>query len=81
MGWFMPMGLAALSTRDPGMIPWAWAVNGATSVLGSLGSLIVAMNFGYLTALTLGALSYALTVPFLSRMAGKGNDARKEVFS
>jgi hypothetical protein len=63
------------------MIPWAWAVNGATSVLGSLGSLIVAMNFGYLTALTLGALSYALTVPFLSRMAGKGNDARKEVFS
>jgi hypothetical protein len=81
MGWFMPMGLAALSTREPEMIPWAWAVNGATSVLGSLGSLIVAMNFGYLTALTLGALSYALTVPFLSRMAGKGNDARKEVFS
>ncbi|TNF50242.1 hypothetical protein EP232_00835 [bacterium] len=81
MGWFMPMGLAALSARDPEMIPWAWAVNGATSVLGSLGVLIVAMNFGYFAALSLGALSYALTVPFLSRMAGERNDARKEVFS
>ena len=81
MGWFMPMGLAPLAARDPGMIPWAWAVNGAASVLGSLGSLIVAMNFGYLTTLSLGALSYALTVPYLSRMAGERNDARKEVFS
>lgn len=81
MGWFMPMGLGPLSARDPRLVPWAWAVNGAASVLGSLGSLIVAMNFGYLTALTLGALSYALTVPYLGPMTGEGDDARKEVFS
>ena len=81
MGWFMPIGLAELSKNAPGMIPWAWAINGATSVLGSIGSLIVAMNFGYFAALGLGAFSYALTVPLLLHVGRLGNGARKEVLS
>ncbi|GBE15336.1 spermidine synthase [bacterium BMS3Abin14] len=81
MGWFMPLGLSELSRNAPGMIPWAWAINGATSVLGSIGSLIVAMNFGYFAAFGLGSFFYALTVPLLLHLGRLGDGARKEVMS
>ncbi len=79
MGVFLPLGLAFLSEGGSSLIPWAWAVNGAASVLGSLGSLILAMNFGFTAALIVGALSYALTFPLLFAMRRAGDDARKEV--
>ena len=81
MGAFMPVGLTYLAEDAPPLIPWAWAVNGAASVLGSLGSLVLAMNFGFFSALTFGALSYALTVPLMRSLRTAGNDARKEVLS
>jgi hypothetical protein len=72
MGCFMPMGLAAVGARFPRLVPWAWAVNGAASVMGSLLSLVVAMNFGYSRALALGLLCYLLTLPFLANdLAGQ----------
>jgi hypothetical protein len=74
MGCFMPLGLAAVGARFPRLVPWAWAVNGAASVMGSLLSLVVAMNFGYSWALALGLLCYLLTLPFLANDLG-GNPA------
>jgi MFS family permease len=79
MGIFLPTGLAWVSERAENLVPWAWAVNGATSVAGSLGTVILAMNFGYSRVLIAGTLCYALTFPLLRTMAGKGKAARKEV--
>ena len=79
MGVFLPTGLAWVSENAENLVPWAWAVNGATSVAGSLGTVILAMNFGYSRVLMAGALCYALTFPLLRTMAGKGKAARKEV--
>ncbi|MDF1535354.1 MAG: hypothetical protein P1S46_02495 [bacterium] len=79
MGIFFPTGLVWVSERAGNLVPWAWAVNGATSVAGSLGTVILAMNFGYSRVLVAGALCYALTFPLLRAMAGKGEAARKEV--
>jgi len=39
-------------------IPWAWAVNGAASVIGSVLAIMVAMKIGYTMALFFGALVY-----------------------
>jgi hypothetical protein len=81
MGIFMPTGLGVLDRENKELIPWAWALNGAASVAGSLGSLVVAMNFGYSRALLLGVISYTLTIPLL-RQVGEGMvDARKEEHS
>jgi hypothetical protein len=79
MGTFLPVGLAWLSRNDSSLVAWGWAVNGAASVTGSLGSIVVAMNFGYTRALILGVLCYALTFPLIRSMGQEGEDARKEV--
>jgi len=79
MGTFLPVGLSHLSLKSASLVPWGWAVNGAASVAGSLGSIIVAMNFGYSRTLVLGVLCYALTFPLIRSMGREGEDARKEV--
>jgi hypothetical protein len=79
MGIFLPVGLSFLSRNSRTLVPWAWAVNGAASVAGSLGSIVMAMNFGYLRALLLGVLCYALTFPLIRSMGREGEAARKEV--
>jgi spermidine synthase len=79
MGIFLPVGLSYLSRNGRSLVPWAWAVNGAASVAGSLGSIVIAMNFGYSRALLLGVLCYALTFPLIRSMGREVEDARKEV--
>ncbi len=43
----MPAGLRLLAARAPGMIPWAWGINGALSVVGATLAIFVAMNWGF----------------------------------
>ena len=60
MGMFFPRGILSLEQNAPGLIPWAWVVNGLASVLGSLGSLYLAINTGAQVALAVGVLAYLL---------------------
>jgi hypothetical protein len=43
----MPTGIRLLSARAPGMVPWAWGINGALSVLGATLAIFIAMNWGF----------------------------------
>ncbi len=47
MGTFLPIGLQVLDRRAPALIPWAWAVNGVTSVVGSILCILLAMVVGF----------------------------------
>lgn len=68
MGIPFPAGIR-LMKRDPsagsgeaaqdGQIAWVWAVNGASSVIASILSALLALTFGFGWVLTLGALCYA----------------------
>jgi spermidine synthase len=60
MGMPMPLGIRGLARRAPALIPWAWGVNGATSVTGSVAALVVALEGGYTSTFLLGALAYAV---------------------
>jgi hypothetical protein len=60
MGMPFPGGIRLLGHLDPSLIPWAWALNGCASVLGSILSVIVALEWGFRTVLTLGGLAYAV---------------------
>ncbi|HEX6033492.1 MAG TPA: hypothetical protein VFY83_03620, partial [Anaerolineales bacterium] len=42
-----------------GQVAWVWAVNGASSVIASILSALLALTFGFGWVLTLGALCYA----------------------
>jgi predicted membrane-bound spermidine synthase len=46
MGFFFPLGLAAVKRRGPYSLPWAWSVNGFFSVIASTGAVLVTSNTG-----------------------------------
>lgn len=43
----MPTGLRLLGRRAPQMLPWAWGMNGAFSVVGATLAIFIAMNWGF----------------------------------
>jgi hypothetical protein len=59
MGMPFPLGLAWLEGNAPGLIPWAWAVNGCASVIASVLAAILALSFGFTVVLVLGGVMYA----------------------
>jgi hypothetical protein len=54
MGMAMPIGLRRLVELHPSGVPWAWAVNGLTSVLASALAVAIAITAGF-TVATLAA--------------------------
>ena len=67
MGIPFPAGLRQLGQVDPGLIPWAWTVNGAFSVLAPLLAVMAAMVAGFRGVLLLGAGAYLLAFLILRK--------------
>lgn len=58
LGHPFPIGLKHVESRRHDMIPWAWGLNGAASVLGSVGAIGIAMLAGYTTVVIVGTICY-----------------------
>lgn len=58
LGTAFPLGVRRLDAWNPEMIPWAWAVNGVTSVLGSVLAMVIAINNGFTATLLVGVVVY-----------------------
>jgi len=69
MGIPFPCGLRRLEQRHPPSVRWAWSLNAAASVLGSVGAIVLAIYAGLRATLLSGGLLYicALIVIWLSR--------------
>ena len=73
MGMPFPSGLRALSIAGGvatghakhGAIEWAWAMNAASSVLGSVLAIVIAIQFGLNVTLACGAVAYVLAILLL----------------
>ena len=66
MGIPFPTGLRALArTGGDGSIEWAWAMNAASSVLGSVLAMVIAIQFGLNITLALGAAAYLVAAGLL----------------
>jgi hypothetical protein len=63
LGTAFPSGLTLLhrSGRER-LVPWAWGVNGSTSVIGSIGTVLLAMSFGFRTVMLIGAACYLVAL-------------------
>jgi SAM-dependent methyltransferase len=55
----LPAGVRVLGGR-PGLLAWAWGVNGATSIFGASGAILIAMNWGFTRVAVTGAVVYAI---------------------
>jgi hypothetical protein len=67
MGMPMPIGIRLLARTAPEIIPWAWGLNGATSVMGSVAALVIAILTGFNQALLVGAGLYLLAMALMAR--------------
>ena len=76
MGMPFPSGLRALAasslaadiSRDDNAIEWAWALNAASSVLGSVLAMVIAIQFGLSWTLACGAVAYMLALALIPRL-------------
>ncbi len=64
MGMPFPWGLAILEKAHPESIPWAWAINGWSSVMASVLAALLALSWGFSAVLYLGAGAYLLAAVF-----------------
>jgi predicted membrane-bound spermidine synthase len=61
----LPLAVRGLARESPAVVAWAWGVNGAASVLGSVLALVLALAFGLDQALLAGGALYAGTFAVL----------------
>jgi len=66
MGMPFPKGMAWLEGSSPDLIPWAWGVNGAVSVVASALASLVALSMGFTVVLVAGALCYGVAMIVVS---------------
>ncbi|MEQ9323063.1 MAG: hypothetical protein RIF41_28110, partial [Polyangiaceae bacterium] len=61
------LGVARAERHDPALVPWAWAINASTTVVGSILTVIVSMNVGFSIVMVGAASLYVLAFIALPR--------------
>lgn len=60
MGMPFPLGIRALEVKGKALIPWAWAINGCATVVGSTMAVMVAIPFGFRWVCFIAGIGYLL---------------------
>jgi hypothetical protein len=63
-----PTGLARLEKWHAPSVRWAWSLNAASSVLGSVGALMCAIYLGLVQTMIVGALFYFAALAVIARV-------------
>jgi hypothetical protein len=77
MGTPFPTGLRKLEEWHAPSVRWAWSLNAAASVLGSVGALVCSIYLGLIQTLMVGGLLYVAALAVVSRLrtgAGPAQD-------
>jgi spermidine synthase len=69
MGMPFPTGLKLLARNGDSPVEWAWAMNAAASVLGSVSAMVIAIHFGLTITLLCAGLAYAMAIACSGRLA------------
>ncbi len=77
MGIPFPLGISILESVAPGLIPWAWAVNGCFSVLAPVLAIMLALSAGFQFLFLSGAAMY-LSAFWVIRQKGNGSGGNGE---
>ena len=68
MGMPFPTGLQRLEAWHPPSVRWAWSLNAASSVLGSVGALVCSIYLGMVQTLMVGGLFYLAALAVVARV-------------
>jgi hypothetical protein len=73
MGMPFPVGLTRLEEWHAPSVRWAWSLNAAASVMGSVGALICAIYLGLVQTLIIGGLFYLAALAVVARVRTSGS--------
>lgn len=62
LGMPFPLGIQALHSKAPNLIPWAWGVNGFMTIVGSLLSVVLSMKIGFNATLLVAVAVYVMAM-------------------
>lgn len=71
MGIPFPKGLQWVSASRPDLVPWAWAANGCTSVLGASLATLLAVHAGFMAVVFAALAAYGLAAGVFARAAAR----------
>jgi hypothetical protein len=71
-----PLGLARLGRAALDLIPWAWGINGAASVVGALLAQLLAVEVGFAWVMAAAALYLLAAASFPKEGVGCQAEAR-----
>ena len=71
MGMPFPIGLARLEKWQSSSVRWAWSLNAAASVLGSVAALVLAIYLGLVQTLLIGGVLYLVALAIVARDPAK----------
>ena len=60
MGMPFPANLTRLAAAEPGLVPWAWGINGFASVLAAVLAIMLAISLGFRGVVILAVIFYFL---------------------
>jgi hypothetical protein len=58
LGMFFPLGIRLVEAFDGRLVPWAWAVNGCTTVVGTIVAAMLGMSIGFSAVMLTAAALY-----------------------
>jgi hypothetical protein len=58
MGMPFPRTLSLVRAVNPGLVPWAWAINGCASVLSAILAAMLAVSIGFSAVLAAAGAAY-----------------------
>ena len=62
MGMPFPTGIRLAGRESGELIPWAWAINGGTSVFSSAVAILISMTYGFVITFLVGAGAYLVAL-------------------
>jgi hypothetical protein len=71
MGMPLPTGIRLMTATHSAVVPWAWGMNGALSVIGATLAVFIAMNWGFSATLMTGAAMYLAAAVLLHKSADR----------
>ena len=62
MGMPFPLALSSLNQHAKEMVPWAWGINGCSSVISTMGATLLAIHLGYSTVILIAVILYVFVL-------------------
>ena len=73
MGMPFPLALSSIARHEEKLIPWAWGINGAASVVSAVAATLLAIHFGFTAVILLAVFLYISVVFVFPEPGTKGN--------